>query len=36
MDRLERELKQKREQLEQRKTADIISQRIAHGVLVIK
>ena len=36
LDRLERELKQKRAELEQKKIADIISQRIAQGMLVIK
>ncbi|MCQ1538289.1 hypothetical protein FTO68_04705 [Methanocalculus taiwanensis] len=36
LERLERELKRKTEQLELKKVADILSQRIAHGVLVIK
>jgi len=35
-ERLKRELIQKREQLEQKKIADIISQRIAYGILVIR
>lgn len=36
LDRLERELKTKTEELESKKNADILSQRIAYGVLVIK
>lgn len=34
--RLEREFKEKTENLERRKIADILSQRIAHGILVIQ